>query len=95
MIVVTPNPEDRLSGYAIAWGTWVLAFAVIEAVAIHQDAKHHDRVKRTLTANIRYVTAWDSVNGLPLRVPYGKWRRLAFVAARAWIEKHIEQPGSM
>lgn len=89
------NPEDRLSGYAIGWLGFVTYFAALEAIAIHQDAKHDDRVKRTLSSNLRYVFATDSIDGRPLRVPFGKLRRLAFQSASNWLETHIQQPGSM
>jgi hypothetical protein len=90
-----PDPRDRLSGYAIAWGLWVVAFAVIEGVALHQDAEHRDRVKRTLSANLRYVFATDSVTGVPLDVPYGRVRRFALGVALGpgWLPNHLGREG--
>ncbi len=90
-----PDSRDRLSGYAFGWLGFVAYFAVLEAIALRQDAKHRDRVKRTLSANLRFVFATDSVTGVPLRVPLGKLRRLAFTTATGWLESHIEHPGSM
>lgn len=90
-----PDPRDRLSGYAAAWLLWVAAFAVIEGIALHQDAKHRDRVKRTLSSNLRYVFATDSLTGVPLDVPAGKLRRLALGVALGpgWLPQHLGRQG--
>jgi hypothetical protein len=90
-----PDPGDRLSGYAIGWGAWVLAFAVLEGIALHQDAKHRDRVKRTLSSNLRYVFATDSVTGVPLAVPAGRLRRFALSTGVNWFQHHIGREGEM
>lgn len=90
-VLAQPNPRDRLSGYAVGWGAWVGAFAVLEAYALHQDAKHPDRVKRTLSSNIRYVFATDSVTGIPLDVKFGKLRRLALITGLAWLSEHLRR----
>ena len=76
-----PDPADRLSWFTVAWGGFVLYFVIVEGVALWQDAKRQDRVKRTLSSNLRYVFATDSVTGVPLNVPYGKLRRLALNVA--------------
>lgn len=97
---VAPRPEDRLSGYAVAWALWVAAFAAVEGYAIHQDAKHRvnpDRryVKRTLSANLRYIFATDSITGVPLDVPYGKLRRflLGVALGPGWVPNHLGREG--
>lgn len=92
---VEPDPRDRLSGYAAAWLLWIAAFGIIEGTALHQDGKHHDRVKRTLSANLRYVFATDSVTGVPLDVPHGKLRRLALSLALGpgWLPEHLGREG--
>ena len=92
---VAPDPGDRLTGYAIAWGVWVLAFAAIEGYALHQESRHHDRVKRTLSANLRAVFATDSVTGVPLDVPLGRLRRFALGVALGpgWLPQHLGREG--
>jgi hypothetical protein len=91
-----PDSRDQLTGYAWGWLGFVAYFAVLEGYAIVQDSRHRgDRVKRTLSANLRFVFATDSVTGAPLRVPLGKVRRLAFASASTWLQNHIERPGSM
>jgi hypothetical protein len=90
-----PDPQDRLSGWAVGWLAWVTAFAVLEAAAIHQDAKHDDRVKRTLSANLRYVFATDSVTGVPLAVKHGKMRRFALTTGLNWFQHHLGRNGEM
>lgn len=90
-----PNPADRLSGFTVAWAAWVAAFAVVEGVALHQDAKRRDRVKRTLSSNLRAVFATDSVTGVPLDVPYGRLRRFTLSTAVNWFEHHIGREGLM
>lgn len=94
---VTPNPNDRLSGYAIGWLGFVAYFAVLEAIAIHQDKVHDDRVKRTLSANLRYVFATDSVTGVPLNVKFGQLRRFALGIALGpgWLPAHLGREGVM
>ncbi len=91
----TPHPDDRLTWYAWAWLGFVVYFAVVEGIALHQDAKHRDRVKRTLSSNLRYVFATDSVTGVPLDVPYGKLRRLALGTALGpgWLPQHLGRQG--
>lgn len=90
-----PDPRDRLSWYSACWLAWVAAFAVLETVAIRQDAKHRDRVKRTLSSNLRYVFATDSVTGVPLNVPAGKLRRFALGVALGpgWLPNHLGKEG--
>ena len=90
-----PDPRDRLSGWALGWLGFVAYFAILEAAAIHQDAKHHDRVKRTLSANLRYVFATDSVTGVPLNVPLGQLRRFALGIALGpgWLPNHLGREG--
>lgn len=92
-----PDPHDKLTGYAIAWAVWAAAFFVIEGIAIHQDAKHRDRVKRTLSANLRYVFATDSVTGVPLDVRYGKLRRftMGVLIGPPWLPGHLGREGAV
>ena len=92
---VSPNPADKLTGYAIAWALWVVSFAVIEGIALHQEKRHDDRVKRTLSANLRYVFATDSVTGVPLDVPLGRLRRFALGVALGpgWLPSHLSREG--
>jgi hypothetical protein len=89
-VVIPKNPADRLSWYSIAWAAWVTAFAILEAHALWQDARHRDRVKRTLSANVRTIFATDS-SGLPVDVPYGKLRRTILVMATAWAVEHLKR----
>ena len=90
-----PDPDDRLSGFTVAWAAWVVAFALIEGYALHQDAKHRDRVKRTLSSNIRYLAATDSVTGVALAVPAGRLRRFALSTGINWFSHHIGREGEM
>jgi hypothetical protein len=90
-LLAQPNPRDRLSGYAIGWGVWFAGFAVLEAVALHQDRKHHDRIKRTLSSNLRYIFATDSITGIPVDVKHGKLRRLALITFLAWFSEHLRR----
>lgn len=94
-IVAEPNPDDRLSGYALAWLGFVAYFVVVETIAIRADARHHDRVKRTLSANIRYVFATDSVTGIAVAAPHGKLRRLALITAEGWLGHHFARNGEV
>lgn len=90
-----PDPQDRLSGFTVAWLLWVAAFAVLEGYALRQDAIHGDRVKRTLSSNLRFIFATDSVTGVPLAVPFGKLRRLALNVALGpgWLPSHLGRQG--
>jgi hypothetical protein len=90
---VAPNPADRASGYTAAWLLWIAAFFVLEFKALHDDANSPDRVKRTLSSNIRWWAATDSVTGVAVDAPHGKLRRLALITALAWFGKHIERNG--
>jgi hypothetical protein len=92
---VAPNPNDQLTGYTVAWGLWVLAFAVVEGIALHQERKHDDRRKRTLSANLRAVFATDSVTGVPLDVPFGRVRRfiLGVALGPGWLPTHLSREG--
>ena len=92
---VPPNPADRLTGYAIGWLGFVLYFAALEGYALYQEKRHDDRVKRTLSANLRYVFATDSVTGVPLDVPFGKLRRFALNVALGpgWVPTHLGREG--
>lgn len=92
---VPPNPRDRLSGYALGWLGFVLYFVLLEGYALYQERKHDDRVKRTLSANLRYVFATDSVTGVPLDVPYGRLRRFALGIALGpgWLPNHLSRNG--
>jgi hypothetical protein len=92
---VAPHPADRATAYTYAWIAWIAAFAVLEARAIRQDGLSPDRAKRTLSSNLRWWTAWDTITGQPLDVPGGRLRRLAFIASEAWFNWHITKPGSM
>ena len=92
-----PHPDDKLSGYAIGWLGFVLYFVILEGIALHQDVKHPDRVKRTLSANLRYVFATDSVTGVPLAVRYGRLRRFALGVALGpgWLPHHLGREGAV
>lgn len=96
---VPPRPGDRLSGYAWGWLAWVACFAALEGYALWQDRVHRgtpdEWVKRTLSANLRFVFATDSVTGVPLDVPFGKLRRLALVVALGpgWLPSHLGRRG--
>lgn len=74
-----------------------MAFAVIEGVALHQEKEHDDRMKRTLSANLRYVFATDSVTGVPLDVPLGRLRRFALGVALGpgWLPNHLGREGAV
>lgn len=90
-----PNPDDRLGGWAWGWLGFVAYFAVLEGLAIYQDAHHDDRVKRTLSANLRFIFATDSVTGVPLDVPHGALRRFALGVALGpgWLPQHLGREG--
>lgn len=90
-MTVDPNPDDRASIYSALWAAWAVAFFVIEFKAIYDDSRNQDRVKRTLTSNIRYVFATDSVTGIPLNVKHGKLRRFTLITILGWFEKHFER----
>ena len=90
---VAPNPNDRYSTFTKLWVCWVAAFAIVEAAAVYQDKRSPDRVKRTLSSNLRTWFATDSITGVPVNVPYGKLRRIAFVCASAWLIEHLKQQG--
>lgn len=91
-----PSPLDRLDWrWATVWILWGLFFVVAETLALRADAASPDRVKRTLSSNTRYATAWDTLTGMPLEVRFGKLRRLAFVLLVAWFPIHITRPGSV
>ena len=66
---------------------------MVEAVALREDAKTRDRVKRTLSSNTRTLFGWDSVSGRPLTVAGGRIRRLAFICLAAWFPEHVRQLG--
>lgn len=87
------NPRDRATGYTAAWLLWIAAFAVLEARALHDDQASPDRAKRTLSSNLRWWFATDSVTGVPVDAPHGKLRRLALICGMAWFAKHIQQNG--
>lgn len=89
------NPADRGSGYTWAWLAWIAVFFVVEFRALHDDQRSPDRVKRTLSSNLRWWFATDSVTGIPTDAKYGKLRRLVLVCAMAWFGKHIERNGAV
>jgi len=90
---MAPNPADRYSVFTKLWLGWVAAFAVIESLAMWQDRKHRDRVKRTLSSNMRRWFATDSITGIPLNAPYGKLRRIALLFLMSWLSEHFRQQG--
>lgn len=92
---VDPNPEDRLTGYAFGWLVFVLYFVILEGYALYKESKSNDRVKRTLSANLRYVFATDSVTGVPLNVPGGRVRRfiLGVALGPGWLPNHLGRQG--
>jgi len=92
-----PSPFDRFDWrWATYWAIWFfVGFGVPEWIALHQDEKYQDRVKRTLSSVTRFATAWDTITGLPLDVPWGRVRRLLFVILVAWFPFHIIRPGTV
>ncbi len=90
-----PNPADRLGWWAVGWLGFVAYFATLEAYAIYRDSQVDDRTKRTLSANLRYVFATDSVTGVPLDVPLGKTRRfmLGVAIGPPWLSHHLGREG--
>lgn len=94
-VAIPPNPADRGSPYTWAWLAWIAAFAVLEAKAIHDDVSSPDRVKRTLSSNLRWWFATDSITGIPVNVKFGKLRRLALICGMAWFAKHVERNGAV
>jgi hypothetical protein len=88
---IPPNPGDRYSVFTKLWLGWVAAFAVIESIAVWQDRAHHDRVKRTLSSNVRRWFATDSITGIPLDAPYGRLRRIALLFLITWLGEHLKQ----
>lgn len=88
---IPPNSADRYSGFTRLWLAWAVAFVVIESVAVWQDRKHHDRVKRTLSSNARTLFATDSITGIPLDAPYGRLRRTALLFGSVWVAEHLRQ----
>jgi hypothetical protein len=88
---IPPNPADRYSVFTKLWLSWVAAFVVIESVAVWQDRRNPDRVKRTLSSNARTVFATDSITGIPLDAPYGRLRRLALLFLTTWLGEHLKQ----
>ena len=92
---VAPDPGDRYSGFTVAWAIWAGAFVVIESIALSRDARFRDRVKRTLSSNLRAAFATDSVTGVPLDVPLGRLRRFALGVALGpgWLPTHLGKEG--
>ena len=93
-----PDPGDRVSPvFAALWTQWALEFFIIEGTALALDAKHRDRVKRTLSSFLRWLAATDSVTGVPLNVPHGKLRRLALNVALGpgWLPSHLGREGTV
>ena len=98
-----PNPEDRIHrGYATAYTIGGLIIAVAEFVALRREKLNHDngtpdRVKRTLTACIRWVFATDSVTGVPLQVKLGRTRRflLSCLIGPGWLSGHFKRTEEM
>ena len=90
---MTPDPRDQYSIFTKIWLSWVAVFAVVEACAVWQDRKHHDRVKRTLSSNVRRWFATDSITGIPLNVKHGKLRRIALLFLMTWLSEHFKQQG--
>lgn len=91
MAPVQPNPADRYSIFTKIWLAWAAMFVVVESVAVWQDRKYRDRVKRTLTSNGRAVFATDSITGIPLDAPYGRLRRTALLFLTTWLGEHLKQ----
>lgn len=85
-----PDSRDRWSWFTWFWLAWTAAFGLVEAIALAQDRKHRDRVKRTLSSNMRRLTGWDSVSGQAIEVKWGRPRRASFVMAMAWFLEHIK-----
>jgi hypothetical protein len=88
---IPQDPRDEYSGFTKLWLGWIAAFVVIEGVAVWQDRKHPDRVKRTLSSNARTWFATDSVTGIPLEAKYGKPRRIALLFLTTWLGEHLKQ----
>ena len=90
---IPPNPRDRYSAFTKIWLGWIAVFAVVEAAAVWQDKHSPDRVKRTLSSNIRRWFATDSITGIPLNVKHGKLRRIALLFLMTWLAEHFKQQG--
>jgi hypothetical protein len=91
--IAQPDPRDRWSWFTWFWAAWFTSMLAVEAVAIWQDSRHPDKVKRTLSSNTRRATGWDSITGQPLDVPLGRLRRAGFVMFMAWFGEHIRRNG--
>jgi hypothetical protein len=75
-------------------------FFAIEIPALYREYKNkkngtEDRTKRTLSAHLRKWGGTDTLTGIPLEIPYGKFRRFTLDTAINWFENHIEQEGRM
>ena len=90
---VPKDPADRYSIFTKIWIGIAVATTVTEVIALQQDKRNPDRVKRTLSSNTRTLFAWDSITGRPLEVRYGRLRRTAFICLMAWLPQHIQQLG--
>ena len=88
---IPPNPADRYSVFTKLWLGWAALFVAVESVAVYQDRKNHDRVKRTLSSNTRTWFATDSITGIPLDAPYGRLRRIALLFGTTWLGEHLKQ----
>jgi len=67
-----------MSGWTVAWLLWLLAFAVIEGIAIYRR-----RYEGTLS---RHVWKWFAIKGQGRNV---RWRRFIFLAGWAWLTVHF------
>ena len=96
-VTVEQNPADRGSWFTPAWVAWIVLFAILEGKALWDEAhaKPGNRVKRTLSAHMRYWAAYDSPTGIPLDARWGKTRRLALSSALNWFSNHIDREGEM
>lgn len=71
-----------VTGYTAAWILWLIAFAIIEGVALVRRAPGD-----TLTEHVR---AWGGVTG---KGPWCKIRRVLLLAFLAWLMGHMLFPG--
>lgn len=97
---VEPDPADRGSWWTYYWIGWIALFFVGEIPALIVEAKKAaaglpDKVKRTLSANVRWWAAYNSATGIPTNAKYGKLRRLALAILIMWFSRHISREGEM
>lgn len=68
-----------MSGYTLAWGAWIAAFAVIEAKAL-RDNRQNDTLSE-------HVWQWFAIRDK--HAPYGQLRRAILAMGMAWLAGHF------